>query len=586
MSFEEGATRIMGVISAVSGPTVKAAGVRGVKMNTTAFVGNIGLLGEVIKLSGDEATLQVYEDTSGLSLGEEVICHGTPLTVMLGPGLISNIFDGIQRPLEKMMVGDDPFIARGLTILPLDQNRVWEFTPVKAVGDKLAPGDVVGTINESQCIEHRVMVPPGKGGIIKDITSGGVTGSDRVVVFTDESSMGLYQRWPVRTPRPVKKRLPPTTPFITGQRVFDTVLPVAEGGCAIVPGGFGTGKTMVEQAIAKFSRTDIVIYVGCGERGNEITDVLSEFPKLKDPETGISLSERTIIVVNTSNMPVAAREASIFTGITIAEYYRDMGYRVALMADSLSRWAEALREISSRLEEMPGEEGFPPYLGTMIGSFYERAGKVDSLGAPERTGAVTVIAAISPPGGDFSEPVTQASLRFAGALWALDPDLAYRRHYPAVSWEVSYSLYYRTLTEWYEKEVAHDMVSLRNWLMAILQRESEVKEISQIIGVDALQEPDRLVLETAQVAREAFLRQSVFVKNDAFATFEKQYWMLKAIHAFMINAEAALEGGKYIEEIVECELKGELMRMQYEPSEGFTVKGKKLIADIERFFTV
>ncbi len=578
---------IRGIIEAVSGPTVVATGMRGVKMHTTAYVGNIGLLGEIIRLNGDRATLQVYEDTGGLSTGEEVVCDGLPLTAMLGPGLLTEVFDGIQRPLAEMMTGDDPFIQRGLTITPLDQNRLWTFVPLKKQGDVVETGDIVGTIEETKTITHRLMVPHGRGGVIKDIMRGNVTGSDRVVVFEDGSHMGIFQRWPVRTPRPVKRKLPPELPFITGQRVFDTLLPVAEGGCAIVPGGFGTGKTMVEQAIAKYSRTDIVIYVGCGERGNEITDVLTEFPELMDPETGRPLSERTIIVVNTSNMPVAAREASIFTGITMAEYYRDMGYRVALMADSLSRWAEALREISSRLEEMPGEEGFPPYLGTLLGGFYERAGRTECLGSDSerRIGATTVIAAISPPGGDFSEPVTQASMRFAGTLWALDADLAYRRHYPAVSWETSYSLYYKKLSEWYERDVAPDMVELRGWLMNLLQRESEVREVAQIIGIDALQEADRLILETSQVAREAFLRQSVFVENDAFATFEKQYWMLKVIRAFMDCAEAALKSGSYIDRIIGSPVKSRLLKMQYEKSEGFKDKAMTIIGEIELAFT-
>ena len=591
MGHLDEAVLIKGRIEGVSGPTVVASGMKGVRMHTTASVGKIGLIGEVIRLTADRATLQVYEDTAGLSLGEEVVCHGEPLTVLLGPGLLTNIFDGIQRPLEKMTASGGSFIERGYTTAPLDVDRLWDFSPLMEPGDEISGGDIVGTVRETECIEHRVMVPPGRGGVIKRIACGELSGRESVVDFEDGSSIGLFHRWPVREARPSERKLPPSTPFITGQRVFDTVIPVAEGGCAIVPGGFGTGKTMVEQAVAKFSLTDIVIYVGCGERGNEITDVLKEFPELKDPHSGIPLSERTIIIVNTSNMPVAAREASIFTGITIAEYYRDMGYRVALMADSLSRWAEALREISSRLEEMPGEEGYPPYLATLIGSFYERAGKVvcssstAAAGDGEaRTGAVTVIGAISPPGGDFSEPVTQASLRFAGSLWALDSDLAYRRHYPAVSWEASYSLYYRSLAGWYATEVAPDMVELRSWLMALLQRESEVNEVAQIIGMDALQEVDRLTLETAQVAREAFLRQSVFVKQDAFATFEKQYWMLKAINAFMKAAERAVKNGVYIEAILESTMKTKLLKMQYLESEGFEEKGRSLIKEIERAF--
>jgi V/A-type H+-transporting ATPase subunit A len=434
--FEE----ISGKVYGVSGPAVIASGMKGAKMLTTCRVGNLGLLGEIIRIEDEMATIQVYEDTTGLTLGENVVSLGKPLTAKLGPGLLSNVFDGIQRPLYAISE-EGAFISKGLMREGLDLDRRWEFHPEKKVGDSIGPGEVLGTIPETESVTHRVVVPPGVKGVIKKMTKGEVSGREPVCYLEDGKVVRLFQEWPVRVPRPVNSRLSPTVPFITGQRVFDTLLPIAEGGTAAVPGGFGTGKTVVDHTIAKHARTDIVIYIGCGERGNEMTELLTDFPHLKDPNTGRPLSMRTVIIANTSNMPVAAREASIFTGITIAEYYRDMGYRVAIMADSISRWAEALREISSRLEEMPGEEGFPPYLASRLGSFFERAGKVMCLGSEKRTGSITLINAISPPGGDFSEPVTQAALRVAGALWALDTDLAYSRHFPAVSWKKSFSLY-------------------------------------------------------------------------------------------------------------------------------------------------
>ncbi|MEE9613589.1 MAG: V-type ATP synthase subunit A [Thermodesulfobacteriota bacterium] len=583
---------IRGKIYGVSGPAVVAEGMRGARMHTTCAVGEERLLGEIIKLDGERATLQVYEDTTGLRPGEEVVCSLKPLTVTLGPGLLTNVFDGIQRPLHAMREVERDFITRGLTLAPLDMERVWEFRPERKKGDRVGPGDVLGTIEETECITHRVMVPPGppgtEGGVIKEIREGTVSGEAPVCILENGDTIGLYHEWPVRAQRPFSLRLPPRTPFITGQRVFDTLLPLAEGGTAIVPGGFGTGKTVVEQTIAKFSRAEIVIYVGCGERGNEMTEVLTDFPELKDPFTGHPLSTRTVVIVNTSNMPVAAREASIFTGITIAEYFRDMGYNVAIMADSISRWAEALREISSRLEEMPGEEGYPPYLSTRLGSFYERAGRVECLGGggtggggESRTGSVTVISAVSPPGGDFSEPVTQASLRFAGALWALDTDLAYRRHFPAVSWEKSFSLYLRQLEDWYAEEVAPDMHEQRARLVSLLQQEAELKKVVQIVGLEALQETDRITLEAATVAREAFLRQSVFNPDDAFATFDKQYWMLRAVFAFLDSALKAFKEGVYLEKIIASPLKTELMRMQELPNDGFKEKALELIGKME-----
>lgn len=575
-----------GKIFGVAGPTVMVKGMAGPVMNTVCLVGKLGLLGEIIRIKGELVTLQVYEDTIGISVGEEVISYGIPLSVTLGPGLLTGIFDGIQRPLEKIRQAAGGFITRGVKFEALDIDRQWEFAPLKKKGDLVEPGDIIGTVQETERIVHRIMVPPGLSGKITEIKNGPVSGAESVCMLEKGKFIGLFQEWPVRKPRPFAAKLPPSTPFITGQRVFDTLLPVAEGGTAIVPGGFGTGKTVVEQTIAKFSRSDIVVYVGCGERGNEMSEILSDFPALKDPTSGLPLSLRTVIVVNTSNMPVAAREASIFTGITIAEYFRDMGYSVAMLADSISRWAEALREISSRLEEMPGEEGFPPYLATQLGIFYERSGKVRCLGSDGRTGSVTVISAVSPPGGDFSEPVTQASLRFAGSLWALDPDLAYRRHFPAVNWLASFSLYQAELNDWFVSEVAEDMVALRGRLYSLLQRQTELRDIIQIIGVEALQEADRLTLEVANLATEAFLKQSAFSEIDAFNTYEKQYWILKAIFTFMESAEAALKRGVYIETILENPVKGAIGRMKEFANEGFSKKAEETMRDIENEFAM
>jgi len=555
-------SEIRGTIYGVAGPTVVAAGMTGAKMNTICLVGSEGLLGEIIRIEDGYATLQVYEDTGGLTVGEQVTALDRPLTVTLGPGLLTSIYDGIQRPLAAMKDAGAEFIGKGIKADALDKDRLWDFTPIARPGDAVEPGTILGTIPETERITHRVMVPVGVRGVVREIKSGKVSGKAPVCVLEDGTAIDLYREWPVRVARPFKEKLPPHTPFITGQRIFDTLLPAAEGGTAIVPGGFGTGKTIVEQTIAKFGRSDIVIYVGCGERGNEMTEILTDFPMLKDPETGMPLSLRTVIVVNTSNMPVAAREASIFTGITIAEYFRDMGYNVAILADSISRWAEALREISSRLEEMPGEEGFPPYLSTQLGGFYERAGKVLCLGPDERAGSVTIVSAVSPPGGDFSEPVTQSSLRFAGALWALDPDLAYRRHFPAVNWQASFSLYYGQLAEWFAGEVSPAMPALRARLFALLQRQAELKEIIQIIGVEALQESDRLTLEVATLATDTFLKQSVFNETDAFNSYEKQYLMLKSIFSFYDNAEAALTRGVFIETILDSPSRARLLSMR------------------------
>src|SRR3989338_1402270 len=581
---------IKGTISGVSGPTVIAKGMNGARMHTTALVGKDGLLGEIVRIQGEQATLQVYEDTTGLSIGEEVISHGMPLTIRLGPGLLSNVFDGIQRPLETLRVSAGDFIKKGITLNALVDKK-WEFIQKEKKGDEIESGDVVGIVRENERIEHKILTPlsppfnkGGTGGVVvvKEARKGDIAGDEPVIILEDKTTISLYQEWPVRQPRPFKERLVSNTPFLTGQRIFDTIFPVAEGGTAIVPGGFGTGKTVVEQTLARYAKSDIIVYVGCGERGNEMTEVLTEFPKLLDPSTGLPLSLRTVLIVNTSNMPVAAREASIFIGATIAEYFRDMGYKVALMTDSISRWAEALREISSRMEEMPGEEGYPPYLATRLGNFYERAGKVKCLGNDMRTGSVTIISAVSPPGGDFSEPVTQASLRVAGALWALDTDLAYRRHFPAVDWNKSFSLYYNSLKDWYRKEVVDDAVSLRDNIMSLLEREGELREVVQVIGLEALQDIDRLTIETGRIIKEVFLRQSVFNDADAFCTMEKQYWMMRCIIHFYNKTKEVLRQGAYLEKILSSPVITRLMRMQDIPSNVFKERAVEMMKEMDK----
>ena len=582
-------TAMKGSIARVAGPTVVASGMRAVGLYHRVRVGRLGLLGEVIRLDGDQATIQVYEDTLGLSLGEEVEALGEPLMVELGPGLLSSTFDGVQRPLELLRQEQGDFIARGLSIPALSRTVSWNFIPFVKVGEKVGPGDVLGTVQETERIVHRIMVPPGMSGEIQKIRSGNFTIEETVAVLDNRVELKLMQRWPVRDPRPFKERLAPTLPFVTGQRVFDMVFPMAMGGTAIVPGGFGTGKTVAEQSLAKYARAEIIIYIGCGERGNEMTEVLSDFPQLQDPQTGRPLMERTILVINTSNMPVAAREASIFTGITMAEYYRDMGYNVALMADSTSRWAEALREISSRLEEMPGEEGYPTYLATRLSHYYERGGRVACLGssAPsasgggDRIGSVTIVSAISPPGGDFSEPVTQSSMRIAGGLWALDSDLAHRRHFPAINWKRSYSLYTDLLDPWYQKNVAPDWPRLRAWLMGLLQKEEELLEVVQLVGVDALQDEQRVILEVCRLIREEYLRQSAFSEVDASCPLEKQYWMLKVLLEFHDFSRDAIKKGTPIEQVLSHPILQELTLMKETPAEGFESKARSLIDQMQ-----
>jgi len=555
---------ISGTISRISGPVIMAKGMKGSKMYDVVKVGAEALRGEIIRLEGDEAVIQVYEDTTGLTLGEAVENTETPLSVELGPGLLSSIYDGVQRPLPvlKEMSGD--FIGRGITAPGLDRSKKWEFSPSVKKGDKLGPGGIIGTVREFQ-FEHRILVPPKVAGTVTEIRSGSFTVEEVVCVLDNAIKLSMMHTWPVRIPRPHTKKLDPLLPLITGQRVFDCMFPVTKGGTAMIPGGFGTGKTVSEQTLAKWSDTQVVVYIGCGERGNEMTDVLEEFPELVDPRTKLPLIERTILIANTSNMPVAAREASIYTGITIAEYFRDMGYDVALLADSTSRWGEALREVSGRLEEMPGEEGYPAYLATRLSAFYERAGRVICLGSSEgaeRTGSVTVVGAVSPPGGDFSEPITQNTLRVVGTFWALDTNLAYRRHFPSVNWIKSYSLYLDCIAEWYDKSIARDWRELREKAMYLLQKEVELQEIVQLVGPDALPDSEKAILEVTRMIREDFLQQSAYSDTDSFCPVEKQYMMLKVIMTYYEQVNLAMNRGVSLRQVQALPLRATIGRMK------------------------
>lgn len=533
----------------VSGTLAEAAPMKETALYELVRVGGRGLLGEVIRLAGDRATIQVYEDTAGLRVGEPVAATGRPFEITLGPGLLGAVIDGVGRPLGRIAEAVGDFIEPGMAMDTLDAKRLWTFTPSARVGDRVTAGDVLGTVEERPGIAHSVLVPPGVSGELAQIGAGPFTVVQTVAQLADGTPLRLAHAWPVREPRPAARRLPSREPFITGQRVFDFLFPVAEGGSVAVPGGFGTGKTVIEQSLAKYGAADVVVYIGCGERGNEMAEVLEELPRLVDPRTGRSIMDRTVLVVNTSNMPVAAREASVYVGITIAEYYRDMGYRVAVMADSLSRWAEALREIGARLQEMPGEEGYPTYLGNRLAKFYERAGRVEALGRPTRTGVVTLVSAISPPGGDFSEPVTQASLRVAGALWALDPDLAHQRQFPAVDWETSYSLYAEATAPWFARSVGSDWPEIRRSTLELLQQEGQLREIAGLVGPEALQDRDRLLLETARVVRETVLGQSAYDPNDAFSSVEKTYRLAALAHGLYRAGLAALDHGVPIDRI-------------------------------------
>ncbi len=536
-----------GTIVKVSGPLVVAKGMRDSNMFDVVKVSDNKLIGEIIEMHTDQASIQVYEDTSGLRPGGEVISTGMPLSVELGPGLISTIYDGIQRPLEKLYNVSGYNIKKGVEAPSLDRDKKWDFIPKKNKGDKVASGDIIGLVKETPVVDCRIMVPYGINGSIKEIKKGEFTVTDTVCIIKDENGkdieINMMQKWPVRKERPYKTKVTPDSMLVTGQRVIDTFFPITKGGVAAIPGPFGSGKTVTQHQLAKWADADIVIYIGCGERGNEMTDVLNEFPKLKDPRTGQSLMQRTVLIANTSDMPVAAREASIYTGITIAEYFRDMGYNVALMADSTSRWAEALREMSGRLEEMPGEEGYPAYLGSRLAQFYERAGKVICLGDDNRIGTLTTIGAVSPPGGDTSEPVSQATLRIVKVFWGLDSTLAYKRHFPAINWLTSYSLYQDKIDAWTSLNINKDFAKQRADAMRLLQIEANLQEIVQLVGVDSLSGSDRLILETARSIREDFLHQNSFHEVDTYASLHKQYRMLKLILCFYNDAQKAIEHG-------------------------------------------
>lgn len=560
---------IQGNIIKIAGPAVIARGIPGARMYDLVHVGHEGLLGEIIRLDGNTAFIQVYEDTSGLMIGEPVASTGAPLAVELGPGLLTGIFDGIQRPLASLRAQKGDFLARGAVTEALDRSRRWVFSPTVAPGTLVGPGDVIGTVTEFG-FEHRIMVPPSSlGGEVAQIHAGEFTVDDVVARLSDGTELRLMHRWPVRVSRPVARKRDPREPFISGQRIIDVLFPVAMGGAASIPGPFGSGKTVMQQTLAKWSNADVIVYVGCGERGNEMTHVLDEFPELEDPRTGRPLMERTVIIANTSNMPVAAREASVYTGITMAEYWRDQGYKVAVMADSTSRWAEAMREISSRLEEMPAEEGYPPYLSSRLAAFYERAGRAVCLGQPERDGSVTVVGAVSPPGGDLSEPVTQATLRITGTFWSLDAGLANRRHFPAIHWLRSYSLYTPLFKEWYREHMPEDFETLRDRASALLQREAELQEIVQLVGPDALQDDQRLVIEVGKMLREDFLQQSSFSEVDAHCPMDKACGMLRAILVFYDEAGAALRSGMPMDEILNLKQVEEIARLKEVPKDEF-----------------
>ena len=551
-----------GVIYRISGPVVTATGIRS-RMYEVVRVGHEGLMGEVIELHGDKSVIQVYEDTSGIRPGEPVVRTGQTLSVQLGPGLLTQIYDGIQRPLPVLEKTMGTFIERGVDADGLDLEKVWDFEATVNVGDELESGNVIGTVQETETIVHKVMLPPGISGKVASIESGSFNVTQTVCTLDDGTEIQMMQKWPVRSPRPYKQKYAPDTPLVTGMRILDFLFPLAKGGAAGIPGPFGSGKTVTQQSLAKYSDAQIVVYIGCGERGNEMTEVLDEFPHLIDPNTGKPLMNRTVMIANTSNMPVAAREASVYTGITIAEYFRDMGYDVALMADSTSRWAEAMREISSRLEEMPGEEGYPAYLSSRLAEFYERAGRVETLEGED--GSVTVIGAVSPPGGDISEPVSQGTLRIVKVFWGLDAGLARQRHFPAINWLSSYSLYPQSLDQWFRDNIATDFPEIRTEISSLLQVEAELQEIVQLVGSDALPVDQQLTLEVARMIREFFLQQNGFHDVDAYSGLEQQYKMAKAILTFQDSAKKALAAGGQLEDVVNVPARTNLMRDRFEP---------------------
>lgn len=574
-----------GIITKIAGPLVIASNMKDANMSDVVRVGDERLIGEVLEIHGDEASIQVYEETSGITPGGPIESTGMPMSVELAPGLIGAIYDGIQRPLVKIMEKVGTNLTRGVEVPAIDREKKWEFKPSKSVGDSVVPGDIIGIVQETEVIEHRIMVPQGVEGEITEIKSGSFTILDVVAKVKKESGeikeLTMMQKWPVRVGRPYKKKMNPDTPLLTGQRVIDTLFPVAKGGVAAVPGPFGSGKTVVQHQLAKWADAEIVVYIGCGERGNEMTDVLNEFPELVDPKTGKSLMKRTVLIANTSDMPVAAREASIYVGITIAEYFRDMGYSVALMADSTSRWAEALREMSGRLEEMPGEEGYPAYLGSRLAQFYERAGSVISLGKEGRQGALSVVGAVSPPGGDISEPVSQATLRIVKVFWSLDANLAYSRHFPAINWISSYSLYTDNLSKWYNENVSEEWMDLRARIMKILHDESELQEIVQLVGMDALSSEDRLKLEVARSIREDFLHQNAFDDVDTYSSIHKQLLLIKLILEFYDRSLEALSNGAKITKIESLDVREEIGRFKYIKEDEITSKYDKIVMDIK-----
>lgn len=574
-----------GTIVKVSGPLVIAEGMRDANMFDVCRVSDKRLIGEIIEMHGDRASIQVYEETSGLGTGEKVESTGEPLSVELGPGLIGSIFDGIQRPLDDIMKICGNNLDRGVEVSALKRDKKWNFVATVQAGDKVESGDIIGTVKETESVLHKIMVPNGVFGTVKSIDGGEHTIDDTVCVIDTpkgERNLTLSQRWPVRRGRPYAKKLSPDKPLITGQRVIDTMFPIAKGGVAAIPGPFGSGKTVTQHQLAKWAEADIVVYIGCGERGNEMTDVLNEFPELIDPHTGRSLMERTVLIANTSDMPVAAREASIYTGITIAEYFRDMGYSVALMADSTSRWAEALREMSGRLEEMPGEEGYPAYLGSRLAQFYERAGRVISLGSEGREGTLSAIGAVSPPGGDISEPVSQATLRIVKVFWGLDANLAYKRHFPAINWLTSYSLYLDLLEKWYSENVSEDWMKLRGRMMAILQNEAELEEIVKLVGMDALSPTDRLKMETARSIREDFLHQLAFHEVDTYTSLEKQLDMMKLILAYYDICSEALEKGADIERLAALDVREKIGRFKYIKEDDIKVEFENIMQQLSK----
>ena len=578
-------TRSEGRIIKISGPVIEAKGMRGAKMYDVVRVGDENLIGEIIRLNEDVATIQVYEETSGLKPGEKVLSTGAPLSVELGPGLLKSIFDGIQRPLPQIKEATGDFIERGVDIPALDRKKKWKFKPIIKKGDKVVGGDILGEVQETHLIVHKVMVPPGIEGAVEEIVDDGdYTVTDDIATIKTKNGkvkVQMMQKWPVRKGRPYVKRLEPTVPLISGQRVIDTFFPIAKGGTAAIPGGFGTGKTVTLHQLAKWSDAQVVVYIGCGERGNEMTDVLREFPELKDPRSGKPLMERTVLIANTSNMPVAARDASVYTGITIAEYYRDMGYDTALMADSTSRWAEAMREISGRLEEMPGEEGYPAYLASRLAEFYERAGRVVALGSKEREGSISVMGAVSPPGGDFSEPVAQNTLRIVKVFWALDADLADRRHFPAIHWLRSYSLYVDDIRGFWEN-IGKDWAKLRSKALALLQKEADLQEIVKLVGPDALPQHERAILESARMLRESFLQQGAFHEVDTFCPEKKQYEMLRIILDFSDRMMDAIKKGVHIEDITKLKGIEAIARMATVPNDRFEEEFKKIEKSIEK----